>query len=68
MLSSSLNRSMWQNNTKDSAMQLESLELDGSGHGFTKVVCMMTDLLSKRYEHVRKYVLNILGGFFDCLD
>jgi hypothetical protein len=44
------------------------MDLEDSAHLFTKVVCMMNDLLSSRYESVRKIVMNVLGGFAETLD
>lgn len=44
------------------------MNLEGEGHVFTKVICMLNDLLSSRYEGVRKAVFNVLGAFADALD
>lgn len=47
-------------------MQLE--ETSHQGVGYQKLVCMLVDLLSQRYEKVVGCSMRILGEFFGLVD
>lgn len=67
MLSNCINSGLW-TVADDDILRFETMNLEGEAHVFSKVICMLTDLLSSRYEIVRKAVFNILGAFADALD
>lgn len=70
MLAICIKRQLWVVNNDDGLMGIQNMDLDGESQSnpFVKVVCMLNDLLTGRYEGVSRRVLNILGGMAEGLD
>lgn len=67
MVSNCVNSGLW-NTEEDDLLRMETMNLDGGSNVFSKVVCMLIDLLSARYEPVKRAVFNILGAFAEVME
>lgn len=61
-----IDQSLWIKNQDE--LDLGSLDIEGESNCFKKLVAMMQDLLSSRYDDRRVAVFGILKEFFSKLD
>lgn len=67
VISSGVTESLWNKNQDE--LDLGALELDqGETNAFKKLVAMLQDLLSTRYDDKRLYTFNVLKEFFSQID